>query len=747
MHKCLRSQEPVLLVGETGCGKTTLCQVFAALNRQQLFSINCHQNTETSDFIGCMRTRKNLQQTQDELDQKLQELLQSPLLAGLSQEQKLHIQKHKNTKKQADALIKILKPLCKEQPELRESFKTLKQLRAELNMVFEWHDGILVEAMQAGGLLLIDEISLANDSVLERLNSVFESERLLVLSEKSSQEAIKVMARDGFNIVATMNPSGDFGKKELSPALRNRMTEIWVESYFLQKLLLELYPAAKSHQHDQPALVHRNIDHNVDLYLVTLKMCEDKIKSLSAESVKKVAVALFNMIGFVNFTLARKHQALQRKALSIRDIINAIEFIRVSLPLFDFCLPEAIYHAIQLVIMDGLCLGIDVAGPRQKEMIVRHCEKYIDRLLSEVCPDDGWTSAQSRQLELVNTDHEIGVKPFLLKKLGCPQPCHFAFDAGTTESNLHRLLRAYQLQKPMLIEGPPGVGKTSLVENLARVSGRTLIRVNLSEQTDMMDLLGSEYPTVAGEVTEGQEDDIQFRWCDGALLRAIKEGHWFLIDEMNLAQQSVLEGLNAILDHRRVVYIPELNREFQCHPDFFVFACQNPSQSGTSVGGRKTLPKSFMNRFNKIYLEELTTADYQCILERQVEKDDLLKHLDIAKVLSLSQELEAAIKASPANGALSSDEGAVNLRDLNRLFKLYRRFMADTAGDHDLSLLHAVEICYLQKLGGEQRYDVSLKLLTASGLLSHSARIAEVLQCGSQVRCGSDHSLCFKAKK
>ena len=27
-----------------------------------------------------------------------------------------------------------------------------------------------------------------------------------------------------------MNPGGDFGKKELSPALRNRFTEIWVPS-------------------------------------------------------------------------------------------------------------------------------------------------------------------------------------------------------------------------------------------------------------------------------------------------------------------------------------------------------------------------------------------------------------------------------------------------------------------------------------------------------------------------------------
>jgi midasin len=48
--------------------------------------------------------------------------------------------------------------------------------------------------MTKGGLLLIDEISLANDSVLERLNSVFERDRTLTLSEKSSIEAINIKA-------------------------------------------------------------------------------------------------------------------------------------------------------------------------------------------------------------------------------------------------------------------------------------------------------------------------------------------------------------------------------------------------------------------------------------------------------------------------------------------------------------------------------------------------------------------------
>jgi len=77
VHKCLQNQEPVLLVGETGCGKTSLCQIFAAFNNQELFSINCHQNTETSDLIGCMRTRKNIQQTQDLLKTTIESALAS----------------------------------------------------------------------------------------------------------------------------------------------------------------------------------------------------------------------------------------------------------------------------------------------------------------------------------------------------------------------------------------------------------------------------------------------------------------------------------------------------------------------------------------------------------------------------------------------------------------------------------------------------------------------------------------------
>ena len=71
-------------------------------------------------------------------------------------------------------------------------------------------NGVVIEAMLNGGILLIDEINTAEDSVLERLNEVLES-NTIGAERGSGWESIK--AKEGFCIIATMNPSGDYGKK------------------------------------------------------------------------------------------------------------------------------------------------------------------------------------------------------------------------------------------------------------------------------------------------------------------------------------------------------------------------------------------------------------------------------------------------------------------------------------------------------------------------------------------------------
>lgn len=59
-----------------------------------------------------------------------------------------------------------------------------------MKILFEWSDGSLIQAMKNGDFFLLDEISLADDSVLERLNSVLEPERTILLAEKGSKTAL-----------------------------------------------------------------------------------------------------------------------------------------------------------------------------------------------------------------------------------------------------------------------------------------------------------------------------------------------------------------------------------------------------------------------------------------------------------------------------------------------------------------------------------------------------------------------------
>jgi midasin len=53
--RCVDHCEPVLLVGETGVGKTTVCQLLALMRGQRLHVLNCNQHTETADFLGGFR--------------------------------------------------------------------------------------------------------------------------------------------------------------------------------------------------------------------------------------------------------------------------------------------------------------------------------------------------------------------------------------------------------------------------------------------------------------------------------------------------------------------------------------------------------------------------------------------------------------------------------------------------------------------------------------------------------------------
>ncbi len=48
-----------------------------------------------------------------------------------------------------------------------------------------------------------------------------------------------------------------------------------------------------------------------------------------------------------------------------------------------------------------------------------------------------------------------------------------------------------------------------------------------------------------------------FEWMDGALLNALEEGSWVLLDNVNLCTASVLDRLNPLLETDGVLMVNE----------------------------------------------------------------------------------------------------------------------------------------------------------------------------------------------
>jgi midasin len=249
----------------------------------------------------------------------------------------------------------------------------------------------------------------------------------------------------------------------------------------------------------------------------------------------------------------------------------------------------------------------------------------------------------------------------------------------------------------------------SLITALAKASGHKLVRINLSEQTDITDLMGSDLP-----VQDSESSEASFKWCDGVLLTAIKEGSWVLLDELNLASQSVLEGLNSCLDHRASVYIPELGKTFDCPKTFRVFAAQNPLGQG---GGRKGLPKSFLNRFTKVYVNSLTEMDFQSIVASRFPS---LDSNNVNRMITFNQRVHMEVEETRSFGH-SGSPWEFNLRDVFRWCDL---LIASGKYDHS----HVRDL-YLQRFRSQEdrlKLDAIYREVFGSSALSLAAPIIRV---------------------
>ena len=598
--EALKKNEPVLLVGPTGCGKTSVCQIISRLMHNQLHIFNAHQNTETGDLIGAQRPIRNRTVIEAQLIHDISLLLEDQTAPLPDHKNSLHaaIESYTNLSQKIRDSIPL---------DLRRS---IERGIAKSKQLFEWGDGSLVSAMRAGNHFLLDEISLADDSVLERLNSVLEPGRTLLLAERGPQEAA-IKASDGFQFLATMNPGGDYGKRELSPALRNRFTEIWVPPLLSSEDILEI----------------------VEAKLIV--------------SLKHFAHPMVDFAAWYIVTFEERGSST-----SLRQMLSWVDFMN-RLHLADPYV--SILHGAAMVYIDAIGANPSANFFTRLDSISGQRHACLKKLTELFKHDMALIYNQKPVLARSNKSLKIGIFE-LQQQRERAETSKFILEAPTTLNNALRIFRALQLPKPVLLEGSPGVGKTTLVTALADALGRPLTRINLSEQTDIMDLFGSDVPVEGGSAG-------LFAWRDGPFLQAMQRGEWVLLDEMNLASQSILEGLNACLDHRGQVYIPELDQEFSRHSQFVLFATQNPHRQG---GGRKGLPASFVNRFTVVYADLFTATDYLTICSQLYPNIPLER---TEKIVRCVTDLNLMTQKSKGL-SLSGGPWEFNLRDILRWLHL-----------------------------------------------------------------------------
>lgn len=600
----VRLSEPVLLVGETGTGKTTVVQQMADMLGYNLTVMNLSQQTESGDLLGGykpvdVRTLAvPLKEVFEEIFEKTFSLKRNKRFLevlgkcwskqqwnrvitlwgeAVKMAEQFLAAPIPNTEEQDDQPKKKRKLDTMDKPALQARWTrfaadlaTLERQSSQVSksFAFSFVEGSLVKAARNGDWVLLDEINLAAPDTLESIADLLKDGRdgdvrSILLSEKGDVE--KVNAHPDFRIFACMNPATDVGKRDLPSGLRSRFTELYVVSP--DQDLGNLLAIVKEYLGQLVAGDERAVSDVAHLYLKGKKLAEGH-----------------RLVDGAN----------QRPHFSMRTLTRTLSYV----------VEIASVYGLRRSLYEGFCMSFLTLLDRTSEgVLLPVIEKFIlgsqknfRSLISQIPrkPVDvnGGDFVQFKHYWMARGTQEVEEQP------------HYII-TPFVERNMLNLVRATATRRfPVLIQGPTSSGKTSMIEYLAKRTGHKFVRINNHEHTDLQEYLGSYVSDNTGTL----------RFQEGILVEALRKGYWIVLDELNLAPTDVLEALNRLLDDNRELMIPETQEVVRPHREFMLFATQNPPGL---YGGRKVLSRAFRNRFLELHFDDIPEEELETILRER----------------------------------------------------------------------------------------------------------------------------------
>ena len=124
----------------------------------------------------------------------------------------------------------------------------------------------------------------------------------------------------------------------------------------------------------------------------------------------------------------------------------------------------------------------------------------------------------------------------------------------------------------LLLEGPPGTGKSTMLRAVADATGIEMDFVEGNAELTPARLIGHFDP--AQVLEQGYRPDI---WIDGPLARALRGGHLLYLEEINRVPEETLNLLVTVMSEQELT-VPRLGR-LRAEPGFRLVAAMNPYDS------------------------------------------------------------------------------------------------------------------------------------------------------------------------